>query len=188
MAIDIKALFGDKESLTLDELEAALKGMNLVDLNGGEYVSKAKFEDRQKKLADQVADLESKLADKPSGDEGEALTKKLEALTTELETVKGAQTAAEQKAVRLEHEALVAKHVKSPKLARVALMDAEERMDDDTSFEAALDAVLKDDPDYAEKAEDEARFKSGTGVQGAPSLSNTLKDAVDSVFDGPKKE
>lgn len=59
----LKALFGDGEALTYEQLAEKVKEkkLNVVDLSGGDYVSKAKFDDRSRDLTQQITDLQGQL-------------------------------------------------------------------------------------------------------------------------------
>ena len=59
----LKELFGT-EALTYEQLVAKVseKKLNIVDISGGQYVSRAKYDDRTKALDDQVKDLKAQIA------------------------------------------------------------------------------------------------------------------------------
>lgn len=59
----LKALFGDGEALTYDQLAAKMTEakMNVVDLAKGGYVSQAKFDDRTGELSRQVTALQGQI-------------------------------------------------------------------------------------------------------------------------------
>lgn len=59
----LKELFGT-EALTFDQLMAkvAEKKLNVVDISGGQYVSRAKYDDRTKALEGQITDLKGQIA------------------------------------------------------------------------------------------------------------------------------
>lgn len=59
----LKELFGT-EPLTYEQLvtKVAEKKLNIVDISGGQYVSRAKYDDRTKALEGQVADLKNQIA------------------------------------------------------------------------------------------------------------------------------
>ena len=61
----LKELLGTnyKDGMTVEEAETALQGMNLADLSKGEYVSKAKYTDDTKLLAQYKAQAEGKQAE-----------------------------------------------------------------------------------------------------------------------------
>lgn len=158
MGIDWKAVFGDKESLTLEELENALKGRKFADLESGEYVSKAKYDERIGKATERITELEGELEGAKKAAQGGAdeTQTAIAKLTSELEAVTKRLTDADSRAGRLEREKAVADklpHV-SDKLRRVAMQDAEALVDDETDFTSALARVIEADPDYAVKAED----------------------------------
>ena len=58
----LKELFGT-EALTYDQLSEKVteKKLNVVDISGGQYVSRAKFDDRTKVLEQQVKDLQGQI-------------------------------------------------------------------------------------------------------------------------------
>lgn len=146
-------IFGDKEALTQAELEAALKGTKLVDLSTGEYVAKEKF-DKEAQKAKEAAKALSDLEAATKGDGG--LEAKVAQLTTALEQTNARLDTSEAARVRLEREKVVGAKVASPKLAKLALIEAEGMVDDDTDFDTALAKVLED-PDYAPADEQEAK-------------------------------
>lgn len=170
--IDWKALFGDAESLTLDEFEAKVAGKKLVDLTEGEYVSKEKFDKAEKAKKDAIAEL-TDLKAATDGDDG--LKRQLDTANNQLaEAVKRAE-AAEGKAAKAERmEAIRTKapHL-SAKLARTLYDDALALMSDDTDFAEAIEKAIEADADYAPASDDggkqpPVRMKSGNPGQGAP--------------------
>lgn len=77
-----KELFGEKYNpeMTLLEAEKLFEGKRFADLSAGEYVSKAKYDDDTKQLADYKAQLEGKQAEidaavKKAVDEAKAAAK-----------------------------------------------------------------------------------------------------------------
>lgn len=188
--MDWKAIFGDKESLSLSELEKALEGKKLVDLSEGGYVSKEKFDDearKAKKVLDEAKAAEAtarkeldELKRKTEGEDGlEGQLKKLADANAELAKRLDAADAA---VLRANREKLVATKVSNPKLAKLALIEAEALVSDDLDFAAALDKVIADDKEYTAPA---ATVKTGDAPKGEP-LPDDLKSVVDSVFDGGK--
>ena len=172
--MDWKALFGDAEHLTLDELTAKLEGRKVIDLKEGGYVGQDKLdaEIKARKAAEATAtkatDDLTKLTD---GDDSPA--KQLDALTKRLEAAESAQVESAKALTRKTREAAVAEKLAhlSPKLRRVALQDAEAMLsEDDDDFDAALVKLIADDPDYAEPEEGDekppVRVRTGDAPKG----------------------
>ncbi len=53
--MDLKAIFGE-EALTLAQFQEKTKDMKLVDLSGGEYVAKGKYDGDIKKVKDELVE------------------------------------------------------------------------------------------------------------------------------------
>ena len=176
MAFDIKAIFGDKETMTADELSKAVAGLKLVDLSDGEYVAKEKFDKAEadvKKHRDAATAATKALDDiKAANASDDSPAKQLEKLQADIESERKAREATEAKLLRKEREVVVASKVASAKLQRTLLMDAEALMDDDTDFDTALAKAIEADPDYAPKPEGSetqpVRVKTGKVVDGKP--------------------
>lgn len=166
-----KEIFGEAESMTLAELEAAISDAKLVDLNDGEYVKKEKLTAEITKRQGIEAELTT-LKESATGDDN--LKQQISTLTAELEAAKADATDKGAKLTRAERLAMVQAKVKNPKLAKVALLEAEERISDDMDFEGALDALLKADPEYTADASTDAdnqtagRTSTGKPGGGAP--------------------
>lgn len=166
MAIDLKAIFGEAESMTQAELEAALDGKKLIDLNDGEYVKKEKLTAEVKKREGAETELQT-LKAAATGDENAVA--QIKTLTEQLEAANAKAEAAGTKLTRAERLAMVQAKVKNPKLAKVALLEAEEKVTDDIDFDTALEALLKSDPEYTADASKEAdNQKAGTLGTGKP--------------------
>lgn len=94
----LKALFPDGGSLTFEQLAAKVqeKKLNVVDLSAGEYVSKAKFDDKVNALKGQVSDLQAQIAQRDADltglnaklTEAQADAGKLAAAQTELSNLR----------------------------------------------------------------------------------------------------
>ena len=193
MLFDLKAIFGDKDTITLDELTKATAGAKFIDLEDGEYISKVKFtkaetDAKEAKAAATAAkaELETVRAE-IDGEDGTA--GKFKVLEQRLEETEKARAAAETRATRKEREALVAEKVTSPKLRRLLLMDAEALLDDDTDFETALVAAIEADVDYApaEPADDDddvapVLIKTGSHTGGKPPKEDKLIAAINKGF------
>lgn len=186
MGIDWKAIFGDNESMTVEQLESATSGMKLADLATGEYVAKGKLDDAikaKKAIETELADLKAAT----DGDDG--LRKQVEALTAKLELAESKVTEATSKLTSRERLDAARAKITDPKLAKLAVIEAESLMDDDTSFEDALTKVIESDPDYAPKtAEPPAPAKVGTGepAKGAAATTDPLIAAIERGFGGPE--
>jgi hypothetical protein len=191
--MDLKALFGDKDSLTLDELVKATASMKLVDLNEGLYVGKDKFEASEakaKKAKDAADAATAELADVKKAAEGDGGTEaQIKALNERLETESKARQDAESRATRKEREATVSKFVASPKLQRTLLDDAIALMDDGTDFDAAVAKAIAADPDYAPKVEDDeaskpVRLGMGKAPTGKPADPDVALEAFKKGLNG----
>jgi len=167
---DFAKLFDGKESLTLEELKEALGDAKLADLATGEYVSKGKYDDAMKAAAKKQAELAAKVEELTQA--AEEPKSQVEKLAAEIEALKKSHEDATQRATRLEREKAVSAKVSDPKLAKLALIEAEALMDDDTDFEAALAKLIESDPDYTAERETEepgTRFVTGVPTKGRPS-------------------
>lgn len=174
---DFGPIFDGKESVTFDEFKTALGDVKLADLSTGAYVSKGKYDDELAKAAKRVKELEE------SAGKAEDSRTELEKLAAELEAVKVSQKEAESKAVRLTREKAVAGKVTNPKLAKLALIEAEALVTDDLDFDAALAKVLADDPEYTDTTDsgDGNPVIVGTGPKakaGAVTETDPLMQAV----------
>jgi hypothetical protein len=195
MALDIKAIFGDKDSLTLEEFKAATKDMTLLDNTDGGFVEKSKWERAEKAAKDAKAakdTAEQALAERNKADESDdSPSKQLEALNKRLDEESKARQDAEARATRKEREAIVAKQVKSSKLQRTLIDDAEKLMadDDSLSFEDAVAKAVDADDDYKpsdDSAGSDSAFRARTGdeTKGKPAKDD-FKSAIDEAFPEP---
>ena len=176
--MDIRTLLPEQDTYTADEVVKAFEGKKLVDLNEGEFVSKAKLEAALKAKADAVAELND-LRSATDGDAG--LKAQVELLRAKLDAAeKNASTAAQQLERRERIEALTAKGI-NPKLAELAVIKAEGKTSDETDFDSALTAIIADDPDYAPKTEQTPTARISTGTEsagGAPKPKSALMEAL----------
>lgn len=193
--MDWKATLGtDKDTFTIADIEAATADMKLADLGDGRYVDKQKHDRELRAATNKLTEAQTRIdelekAANEKGDGSDESTRQIETLTAQvgeltkrLENESGARTKAERVALvasRLPHL--------SDKLKRIALQDAEARVDDDTDFAAALDALVAEDADYAPPADGSgnppapAKVDSGAPGKGTPAPDN-LKAAIDAVF------
>jgi hypothetical protein len=168
--MDLKELFGT-DPLTFEQFEEKTKGLKLVDLNEGGYISKEKYTADVKKHKDNADKLTADLNDLKNATDGDdGLKNQVASLTKERDdAVKERDTLA----AKFERDARVAKakeKVSSEKLARLAVLDAENLVGDDMDFDAALDKVIADDPDYSGKDEKKpvGKFSTGKETKGEP--------------------
>lgn len=187
MGFDIKALFGEKESLTPDELTEAVKSMKLIDLNEGGYVAKEKFDSEVKKHKDAAKAAADELADlKTATDGDDGLKKQVATLTEEKVALEKRASDAEGKAMRVERAQTVAKQITDARFARLALLDAESLVSDDMDFDAALAKVIEDNPDYIpseDGGKPAATVKTGEPGKGAPAKPDPLEAAFNKGAD-----
>lgn len=89
----LKALFGNGEALTYDQLAEKVKEnkFNVVNLADGSYVSKSKFDDRVNALTQQVADLQGQITQRDA--DMTDLNTKLTAAQADASKLTEAQTA-----------------------------------------------------------------------------------------------
>ena len=179
MTIDFKALFGDKESMTADELTEATKALKWVDLADGGYVGKDKFDTETKRLK-ALADAAEKKAEEAAAlvKPDESAEAKMAELTKELEAVNKRLADTDKKAVTLEREKLVAAQVPNPKLAKLALFEAERMTSDDVTFEDALAKLIADDPEYTAPVEGGVVVTTGAPVKGKPAEPDVLAEKM----------
>lgn len=174
MGIDFAELLPEQESYTLEDITKATKGMKLADVSDGAYIPREKFNKRTDADGERITELEAKVKELESSVDGdEALKKQVDSLKAELEAVstkageyeKAAEDAKSQ-LTRKEREALAREKVSDPKLARLALLDAEALVTDEMDFDTALDKVIAGDDDY-QSAGDTPRT-SGAPTKGQP--------------------
>jgi len=89
----LKALFGNGEALTFEQLAEKVKEskFNVVNLADGSYVSKQKFDDRVNALSQQVTDLQGQITQRDT--DMTALNEKLTAAQADASKLTDAQTA-----------------------------------------------------------------------------------------------
>jgi len=188
--MDWAKLFDGKEHMTLDEFKAALdkSGAKLADLNDGEYVGKAKFDDQVKRhkkaLGDVTAERDKlkKAVDEADTDDGDELAKQLKDMQDKLDATAKDIEAEKAKSLRLEREKVVSAKVKDARFARLAMIDAVAGMDDDKDFEISLEDVLKANPDYAPAEDDDddepvPTVRTGDPVKGKPKQQEKMLDS-----------
>ena len=165
MALDWDALFGDADSLTLEQFKAKLAGRKVVDLADGDYVGKEKFDAEVKKAKEAAKAAADELADlKAATDGDDGLRKQLDAAVARADlAVKERDDALRERdgvAKRLtsaERAARVSAKVPDRRFARLALLDAEALVTDEVDFDTALDKVLADNPDYAPAPDEDGK-------------------------------
>jgi hypothetical protein len=173
--MDLKALYGDKDSLTIEELQAAIGERKLVDLSEGGYVAKAKYDADTAKATKDARDAKNALDEakaKTDGDGG--LNAQLADLTAKFEAAEKARLEASDKLAKKERLELATSKIGDKKLARLAAIDAEALVSDDLDYAAALDKVIADDPDYAKNDNDDTHKPSirlRTGTEGGHSTA-----------------
>ena len=164
----LKELF-DGKALTYDELSAKVteKKFKVVDVAAGQYVDKSKYDrlsgehetaktsaaDFKKKYEEQVKALD--------GDDG--LKKQIETLKGDLEKAQTGEKAASEKLTARERlDVAMGKVGGDKKLARLLVLDASEKLSDKVDFDAAIDAVIKADPETY-KIDDAGAGGAGSG-------------------------
>ena len=188
MALDWDALFGDADSLTLEQFKAKLAGRKVVDLADGDYVGKEKFDAEVKKAKEAAKAAADELADlKAATDGDDGLRKQLDAAVARADlAVKERDDALRERdgvTVRLtsaERAARVSEKVPDRRFARLALLDAEALVTDEVDFDTALDKVLADNPDYAPAPDEDGktpiRVDTGAPNPGKPPAKAEDKD------------
>lgn len=197
----VKMLFGEgddaKESVTPEDVKAAVKGTKLIDLSEGGYVSVEKFKDAEAKRDE----FKAKLAELDGKEGDEALKSQIATLTKDLDTMERRAKDAEdkvdsvsEKAMAAEQRLLVAQkagHLSS-KLQRLLAEDAAKLVTDEFDFAAALDKAMADDDDYAApnaEEDDGAKSRSvrfGDEPKGGGSKGNDIMAAIDEAMPDPK--
>jgi len=181
--MDWKALFGDAESLSLEDFEAKVAGKKIVDLSEGGYVAKEKFDAEVKKHKDAATAVTAELTDlKAATDGDDGLKKQVATLTEKLAAETQRAEEAVTKATRSERMEAVrgkASHL-PPKLLRTLYDDALALVSDDVDFDTALSKAIESDPDYAPSDEQPApaRLSSGKPGQGKPDAPDPLAAAL----------
>lgn len=190
--MDWKELLGEGDSFTIEQIEKAVSGMKLTDLSEGGYVSKDKFDKREKTAKDRIEELEGELKElKDAGEGDEALKARIKTLEADLKTAKSETEKAEEDAkekskalTSKEHESAIAKkagHL-NEKMQRLVLEDAEKLVSDTVEFDAALAKVLKDDPDYAEADTNQPKVGTGPAANEGVDHKDPLIAAIDKAL------
>lgn len=184
----IKALFGDAESMTAEELAAAIeKDGKIVDLKSGEFVRKAKLDEMTAKRDEVAAAL--KEAEEKGGDP-EGLKAKITDLEGKLSNEVKLREQAESGKAKIERERAVEGKVADKRFTRFVVSEVEALVDENTTFDEALEKWLDENPDYAPKATDDdddagtPPVKLGTGKEpkGKPGKADPLIGAIDKAF------
>lgn len=193
MADFLKDLFGS-EKLSFDEFvnKVKEKGFKLADLSKGEYVAKGKYDDAIKERDDarntakdwkQKYDEQVEILD---GDEG--LKKQIETLKSELQKAQDELAKKTEIITKRERMDAALEKVKGDKkLAKILMIEASERVSDKLDFAAAMDEVIKEDPEtYAIDQQDDQGGKGGIKVK-TPGASNQNSkensgDSVDNIL------
>lgn len=166
----------DGESYTAEEVIAKLSKMKLADLSSGEFVAKDKLDkaiEKRKAAEATLADYQAKM----DGDEG--LKSRVEALTAELEASKSEAQKASSALTRQQRIEQAMKRTGDPKLAKLAVLEAESLVSDDTDFDDALSQVIESDPSYI-RTEQAATVSTGREIVGkAPSAADPLRALLD---------
>jgi hypothetical protein len=172
----VKRLFGEKDSLTIDEFTKAATGLKLYALADGGYVKEEKFQTEADKLKKANDELKA-LREATDGDEG--LKRQVATLTEQLTTANTALTDTGSRLTAAERTALVADKAAylAPKMRRMLIEDAKALTSETVDFSTALDKVLAEDADYAAPAPSDdgtpapVIFASGAPTTGKPATA-----------------
>ena len=191
--MDWKELLGEGESFTIEDIEKATAGKKFVDISGGGYIPRDKYNERVKKLEDERDALATERDDlKAAGDGDEGLKKQIAKLETELakkdasiaEASKSAEEA-KAEANRATRERSVLKRGIDPKVSDFVLYKAEQMVSDEVEFDTALDKFLADNPEYSTAPSVDKI--SGKPTEGKPD-GDALIAAIDSAGWSADKE
>jgi hypothetical protein len=153
------------------------KGIKVADLSGGNYIAKEKhvriISEKDEAIKKKEAEIEVLKKDLP---EGEKLREQMSEMSKELERSKG-----EISKYRNEKTAL-SLGIKT-KYVNAAICEAERLVDEDTSFEKAVEKVAKEYPEWKEesRAKPSSSFPlNGTGGNGGG--EEAIREAANEVF------
>lgn len=154
---------------TAEEVVSKLAEMKLADLSAGEYVAKDKLDkaiEKRKAAEEQLATYQAQM----DGDEG--LKSRVAALQAELEATKSEAQKASSALTRQQRIEQAMKRTGDPKLAKLAVLEAEGLLTDDTDFDDALSQVIESDPSYIKTPEaPPAQVTTGKETTGAAPVS-----------------
>jgi hypothetical protein len=139
------------------------KGIKVADLSGGNYIAKEKhtriISEKEDTLKKREAEIELLKKDLP---EGEKLREQISEISKELERSKGEIN-------KYRNEKIVASLGIKGKYVNAAICEAERLVDEETSFEKAVEKVAKEYPEWKEesRAKPSSSFPlNGTGGNG----------------------
>lgn len=178
----LKELFGENEKLDFAELDKKLqeKGIKLVDLGKGEYVSKKKYDDDTNSLNTKFTDLETKYNDvvnKQNKDKTEE-EKKQEEFMKQFEAIKNAsEQAAKELDLYKKREAMRNNGIDNQRFMDLALFELRESKD----FEADIKKWAEDNKSLIapEGDKDKDKDKGNLFRVNAPMNGNPNNNSVD---------
>ena len=181
--MDWKELLGEGESFTVEDIEKATAGMKVVDISGGGYIPREKYNARVQKLEAERDTLKAERDElKAAGDGDEGLKRQIAQLEADLakkdaaiaEASKSAEEA-KAEANRASRERAVLKRGIDPKVADFVLYKAEQMVSDEVEFDTALDKYLADNPEYATAPSKD--MVSGKPTKGRPENEDSRNEA-----------
>jgi hypothetical protein len=155
------------------------KGIKIGDLSSGNYIAKEKHArilcEKEETLKKKEAEIELLKKDMP---EGEKLREQMTELSQELERSKGEIN-------KYRNEKTVMSVGIKGKYVNAAICKAERLVDEETSFEKAVEKVAKDYPEWKEEATPKSKQNSsfplsGTGGNGGG--EEAIREAANEVF------
>ena len=164
------------EQYAAADVVAILEGLKLADLSTGEYVHKDKLD---KAIAARKAAEETLTTYQQQLDGDAGLKHQVEALTRDLDSAKAQAATANAALTRTQRIEQAMKVTRDPKLAKLAVLEAEALVDTDTDFDDALQRVVSNDPEFI-RTEPTASVSTGRETAGAPpKASDPLRAALD---------
>ena len=168
----------DGEQYTAAEVIEKLSSLKLADLSAGEYVHKDKLDKAiasRKAAEDTLATYQQQL----DGDAG--LKQQVADLTAQLDAAKSQAATASAALTRTQRIEQALKVTRDPKLAKLAVLEAEAIVSEDLDFTEALQQVVDNDPEYIRQPT--SSVSTGTETTGtAPIATDPLRAALDAAL------
>ena len=172
--MDFSTVFTEA-TYTAEEVVAKLNELKLADLSSGEYVAKDKLDkaiEKRKAAEEALATYQAQM----DGDEG--LKSRVTSLQAELEAARSEAQKASTALTRQQRIEQAMKRTGDPKLAKLAVLEAEGLLNDDTDFDDALSQVIESDPTYVRQPEPATVSTGKETVGSAPATQSPLMAAM----------
>ena len=172
-------LYTTKEEQDAFVTKVEAKGLKLADLSNGEYVSKAKFDDRMTKftnLKTQFGEL------KNSSNVSEDVKKEIETLKTQLEEANKTRDEFKNKVTQAEYLSSIDESKIDKPFRNFVLNEVSKNVSDTMNFKDCLTKYVADNPQYLAKEVERPSgltFSSaGTGQAGVSNANQELNDFI----------